>query len=104
RDQSAHDPGLPCRSLSWHGPASPSGREWLARPRSCRVDRRARGADSASAIPAPVAYRDLRVARNLLQAVLLSPPEDRLARCLDGEEPADDAPPLARGRRVFPIP
>ena len=79
RDQPAHDPGVARRALSRHRALPPGGRRGLARHRACRADRRPRRADRAAALPAPVAHRDLRVARNLLQALLFPPAEDRLA-------------------------
>ncbi len=76
---------------------------WLDAGHAELTDERGR-ADRAVALPAPVAHRDLRVARNVLQALLLSAEEDRRTRRRDDPEPADDAPPPARGRRVFPLP
>ena len=53
-----------------------------------RADRRPRRADRAIALPASLAHRNLPVARDLLQTLLLPPPKDRLARRRDDQEPA----------------
>ena len=57
-----------------------------------------------AALSASVAYRDLPVARNLLQALLLPPQKDRRAGRRNAQEPADAAPPAARRRRVLSFP
>ena len=75
RHQPAHDPSVARRTLSRHLSTPPSGREWLARYFSCRTDRRSRGTDCAAPLSASIAHRDLRIARNLLQTFLFSPPE-----------------------------
>ena len=80
RDQPAHDPGVAGRALSRHRAVPAGGREWLARHLPRRADRRTRSADRAVALPASVAHRDFRVARNLLQTLLFSPAKDCFAR------------------------
>src|SRR5205823_7432119 len=104
RDQPAHDPGVAGRAVPRHRIAPAGAGGGLARSRTCRIDRRARRADRAAALSASDAYRDIRVAGDLLQALLLPSREDRVPGRRDGEEPADDAPAPARRRRILPVP
>ena len=80
------------------------GGERLAGCGACRTGGRARRADRAAVVSAPVAHRDLRQRRDLLPAVLFPRAEDRLDRRRDGAQPADDEAPAARGRGVLPVP
>src|SRR6185437_5207442 len=90
--------------LSGHVPFQAGGREWLARRQACRADRRPRHPDRAAALSASKPRRDLRFGRDLLQALLLPRRQDRLDRRRDGAQPRDDEAPLARRRRILPLP
>src|SRR4030095_1043570 len=66
--------------------------------------RRVRRTARAAALPASVAFGDLRFGRDVLSTLLFPLRQDRLDRCRDGREPADDEAPAARGRGVLPFP
>ena len=60
--------------------------------------------DRAAALSAPEPQRDFQFGRGILQSVLFPRAEDRRDRRRDGALAADDEAPLARGRRVLPVP
>ena len=62
---------------------------------------RSRHADRAALLPASHPYRDLRVGRDVLQAILFPRAEDRRHRRRDGAEPRDDEAEAARGVEFF---
>ena len=65
---------------------------------------RSRRADRADFLCASQPHRDLRLGRVVLSPVLFPRAEDRLHRRRDGAQPRHDEAPLARGRRILPLP
>ena len=76
---------------------------WFATNNADLVDDN-RHPDRAAQLSASEPHRDFQLGRGVLQAVLFPRAEDRRHRRRDAALAADDEAPLARGRRVLPVP